>query len=193
MASFPTVVNRNVQYPARVKLTDINSGLEATYDVEQVPGTVAAAGTPINKALFDAIYAAMLNPSFSVSFTAGNLKIGVKPISNFITAGSNGSSLVEKVYSDGTKQKIFTFQVSDLDLTTSSQGEYFASVDVPIPTGSGAFTGILYPDVQYLTQSTGLIRVMLNSISPTAIQVLLINNQSLTGVNGVLYFNVWGN
>jgi hypothetical protein len=54
--AFPTVVDRNVQYPNRVSLTEISAGV---YDVAAAPGTVVAAGTDINKALFDAIGAAL--------------------------------------------------------------------------------------------------------------------------------------
>jgi hypothetical protein len=47
--AFPTVTDRNVQYPTRVGLTEVSAGV---YDVAAVPGSVVAEGTAVNAALF---------------------------------------------------------------------------------------------------------------------------------------------
>jgi hypothetical protein len=52
--AFPTVTDRNVQYPTRVELTEVSTGI---YDVDAVPGNVVAEGTAVNAALFSAINA----------------------------------------------------------------------------------------------------------------------------------------
>lgn len=54
MATFPTVTDRNVQYPGRIKLKPV-SGQTDTYDVELVPGTVSAAGTALDRDFFNSI------------------------------------------------------------------------------------------------------------------------------------------
>ena len=54
MATFPTVTDRNVQYPGRIKLKPV-SGQTDTYDVELVPGTVSAAGTALDRNFFNSI------------------------------------------------------------------------------------------------------------------------------------------
>ena len=48
--AIPTVTDRNVQYPSRVELTEVSTGV---YDVTPVPGNVVAEGTDVNKALLD--------------------------------------------------------------------------------------------------------------------------------------------
>lgn len=50
--SFPSVVNRNVEFPSRVKLTPTNGGYT---EVEAAPGTVYQPGTPLNSTLFTRI------------------------------------------------------------------------------------------------------------------------------------------
>lgn len=54
LKTWPTVVDRNVAQPSRVKLTPAYAAGDDVYDVTPIPGTVAAEGTLLNKALFDA-------------------------------------------------------------------------------------------------------------------------------------------
>lgn len=53
LKTWPTVVDRNVAQPSRVKLTPAYAAGDDVYDVTPIPGTVAAEGTLLNKALFD--------------------------------------------------------------------------------------------------------------------------------------------
>lgn len=56
--TWPTVKDRNVATPSRVQLNkvDLEPTIENVYDVEPITGTVSEQGTPVNKALFDAIH-----------------------------------------------------------------------------------------------------------------------------------------
>lgn len=54
--AFPTIIDRNVQYPSRVQLTEVSAGV---YDTAAVPGTTVEVGTPINRALFTELSAHM--------------------------------------------------------------------------------------------------------------------------------------
>ncbi len=48
MAYVPYFKDRVVQYPGRLKLTDVDTGVEMTVDVERAEGNITAAGTLIN-------------------------------------------------------------------------------------------------------------------------------------------------
>lgn len=53
LQAWPTVANRNVAQPSRVRLTQASGTDADVYDVTPVPGTVVNEGTLINQALFD--------------------------------------------------------------------------------------------------------------------------------------------
>lgn len=53
LQAWPTVANRNVAQPSRVRLTQAAGTDADVYDVTPVPGTVVNEGTLINQALFD--------------------------------------------------------------------------------------------------------------------------------------------
>ena len=53
LQTWPTVANRNVAQPSRVRLTQAAGTDADVYDVTPVPGTVVNEGTLINQALFD--------------------------------------------------------------------------------------------------------------------------------------------
>ena len=48
MAYTPFFEDRVVEFPGRIKLTNVANGTSATYDVERVEGSVIAAGTLLN-------------------------------------------------------------------------------------------------------------------------------------------------
>ena len=54
---WPTIKDRNVATPSRVKLTkvELEPAVDDVYDVEPITGTVVEEGTPINKDLFEQI------------------------------------------------------------------------------------------------------------------------------------------
>ncbi len=62
--TWPTVKDRNVATPSRVKLTTpVGIVGEPIYDIEPITGTVVEEGTPINKDLFEAIHTYVDTPA----------------------------------------------------------------------------------------------------------------------------------
>jgi hypothetical protein len=120
-------------------------------------------------------------------FAIANFSVPYTVLSNGATVG-----LIERVYSDGMRQKIFSTSVSAA-ITTASGNEYFGSVTVNIPAGTKAFSALRFvPGMTYRTTSTGLIKPMINDYSPTSITVLLISSAAIDNVTGVLTFDCWG-
>lgn len=80
MATFPTVNDRVVQYPGRVKLVPV-AGASDTYDLRPVPGTVSAEGTNLDKTFFAGVkgYIDGFVPKDRV-IDQGNVKIGTSQV-----------------------------------------------------------------------------------------------------------------
>lgn len=53
MAYTPFFKDRIVEFPGRIKLTNVADGTEATYDVERAEGTITDPGTLINASNMD--------------------------------------------------------------------------------------------------------------------------------------------
>ena len=65
-------VDRVVQYPGRIKLTNVSDGTEATYDVTREEGTVTVEGTLINAANMNDQVTNRYTPTFDLDTSAGS-------------------------------------------------------------------------------------------------------------------------
>lgn len=85
--------DRLVQYPNRVRLVQVD-GQPGVYDIEAVPGTVTANGTPLNKAtlLSDAV-ATLVNNAATPNEALKYLAERVQPV----RLGGTGASTVEGI------------------------------------------------------------------------------------------------
>jgi hypothetical protein len=89
------MTDRIVQYPGRYKLTLV-AGTTDTYDLEAVPGTITATGTPYNKAsvLTDATAALMGLPATAVPDEMFKALVNFRPFVIGSYTGDNSASRI---------------------------------------------------------------------------------------------------
>lgn len=105
LKTWPTVVDRNVAQPSRVKLTPAYAAGDDVYDVTPIPGTVAAEGTLLNKALFDGekAYVDQNDIPFVATTGTGEVYLATVPQWNGLTLSElDGRLLTLKCHTQST-------------------------------------------------------------------------------------------
>jgi len=129
--AFPTVADRNVQYPNRIELTEVSAGV---YDVEAVPGSVVAEGTAIDSALFSSIDTATQVAVQTVAASAKTTPIDADSVPLVDSADSNA---LKKVTWANIKATLKTY--CDTLYPTGGVGAWTAYTPA-VTAATGAFT-----------------------------------------------------
>jgi hypothetical protein len=148
--AFPTVTDRNVQYPNRVTLTPVSG---TTYDIAPAPGNVVAAGTDVNAALFGAV-----NTATQVGTQIAAATTGATPddADTFGYADTSASNATKKLTWANIKS-FFVTAVPPTWHTVGSAGEP-AFINSWVNFGSGTFGAAFSKDAHGIVRVRGCIK-----------------------------------
>lgn len=190
--------DRLVQYPNRVRLIQVD-GQPGVYDIEAVPGTVTANGTPLNKAtLLSDTVATLVNNAATPNEALKYLAERVQPI----TLGGTGATTVggilanlgiaDYIVEQGTTNawswekyangKIHCARkVSTGYTATESSGNlYYQDYDVVVPNAVPVLTNTINNVIIMPQAGNGLSFFMVKGISGKTISYRYVNSASVT-------------
>lgn len=189
--------DRLVQYPNRVRLIQVD-GQPGVYDIEAVPGTVTANGTPLNKAtLLSDTVATLVNnaatPNEALKYlaervqpiklggtgatTVGGILANLGIADYIVEQGSTGVWSWEK-YANGKihcAQKVST----EYNASETSGNLYYKDYDIVVPDAVPVLTGTINNVIIMPQAGNGLSFFMVKGISRRTISYRYVNSASV--------------
>lgn len=175
--TWPSVTNRNVAQPSRVRLVNAPDAGSDVFDVIPVPGTVTNEGTMLNKALFDGEKAYVDQndiPFVATTGTGAEYAVTVPQWSGLTRAELSGKTLIllPHVTSNTTRP---TININNL-----------GSWNIRLPNGSNTMTTAYLP-VDGCISSGVVLSVTLDATLNAAV----ITSQIGAPYGGTFVSNVW--
>ena len=159
---WPTIKDRNVATPSRVKLTkvELDPAVDDVYDVEPITGTVVEEGTPINKDLFEQIKSYVDTKEVVVPLATTQVPGIVQPDGTSIKVSAGNISVP-------------TASASELGLVKADNATIInTSGTLSARVATGSATGVVKPDGSSITvDANGTITAHTTSatVNPTLV------------------------
>lgn len=148
LKTWPTVVDRNVAQPSRVKLTPAYAAGDDVYDVTPIPGTVAAEGTLLNKALFDGEKAYVDQNDIPFVTTTGTGEVYLATVPQW-----NGLTLSEL---DG-KLLMLNCHVASTNVAPLLNVNGLGNIPLRLPSGNASSAIANFPTVDFIIPNRNIL------------------------------------
>lgn len=173
--------DRLVQYPNRVQLIQVE-GQPGIYDIEAVPGTVTANGTPLNKAtLLSDTVATLVNNAATPNEALKYLAERVQPIKLGGTGANTKMGAKQNFLIGATAVPSFsTKDLADSAVTLIPLANFDVKTDSKFQIGRNG--GIVMPYSGTVLVSGGLYIITTNGSAPAGVFIQIIRNGATISV-----------